>query len=41
VERLRSATTEILEFGPIMTDWRGVRFLFVKDPDGLLVELHE
>ena len=41
IERLRSATTEILEFGPIMTDWRGFRFLFVKDPDGLLVELHE
>ena len=41
VERLKGLTTEILEFGPIMTDWRGVRFLFVKDPDGLLVELHE
>ena len=38
IERLGEASVEI---GPIMDDWTGVRFCFVKDFDGLLVELHE
>jgi len=29
------------DVGPIMDDWTGVRFCFIRDPDGLLVELHE
>lgn len=29
------------DVGPIMIDWTGVRFCFVKDPDGVKVELHE
>lgn len=38
IERLGKAGVEI---GPVMEDWTGVRFCFVKDFDGLLVELHE
>ena len=38
IERLKGAGVEI---GPVMSDWTGVRFCFVKDYDGLLVELHE
>ncbi len=38
IERLKGAGIEI---GPVMEDWTGVRFCFVKDFDGLLVELHE
>lgn len=38
IERLKGAGIEV---GPIMSDWTGVRFCFVKDYDGLLVELHE
>ena len=30
-----------LEVGPIMEDWTGVRFCFIKDFDGLPVELRE
>ena len=38
IERLKAGDIEV---GPIMEDWTGVRFCFVKDYDGLLVELHE
>lgn len=38
IERLKA---EGIEVGPVMEDWTGVRFCFVKDYDGLLVELHE
>ena len=31
----------VLEVGPIMEDWTGVRFCFIKDFDGLNVELRE
>ncbi len=31
----------ISDVGEIMTDWIGVRFCFIKDPDGLVIELHE
>ena len=27
--------------GEIMNDWAGIRFCFIKDPDGLVIELHE
>ncbi len=38
IDRLKS---EGIEIGPVMEDWTGVRFCFIKDYDGLLVELHE
>lgn len=41
MERLKEASPEVLSFGPIMEDWRGVRFVFMKDPDGAVIELHE
>ena len=41
MERLRKESTEVLVFGSIMEDWRGVRFVFLKDPDGTVIELHE
>ena len=41
IERLRESSSEVLEVGTIMNDWRGVRFVFMKDPDGTVVELHE
>ena len=30
-----------LEVGDMLTDWIGERYCFVRDPDGLLVQLHE
>ena len=41
IERLREASDTVIDFGPIMSDWRGERFVFMKDPDGTVVELHE
>ena len=42
VDCLEKTTEELnLQAGPIMTDWRGERFCFITDPDGLLVQLHE
>ncbi len=38
IERLQGITTGV---GPIITDWTGVRFLFVRDFDGLSIELRE
>ena len=35
------AETLELEIGPIQNDWMGIRFAYVKDPDGILIELHE
>ena len=32
---------EKLNTGSIMTDWLGSRFVFIKDPDGNTLELHE
>ena len=29
------------DIGSIKTDWIGVRYCYIKDPDGLTVELHE
>ena len=41
IQRLKDSTTEVLDFGPIMEDWTGVRFCFTKDPDGTVVEIRE
>lgn len=41
MERLKKESAEVLNFGPIMEDWRGVRFVFMKDPDGVVIELRE
>jgi glyoxylase I family protein len=41
IDRLRRESTEVIEVGPVMNDWTGVRFCFVKDYDGLSIELHE
>lgn len=41
MERLRNESSEVIDFGPIMEDWCGVRFVFLKDPDGVVIELHE
>ena len=30
-----------LKIGPIREDWRGIRYAYTTDPDGLPVELHE
>ena len=30
-----------LDIGPVMTDWVGARYCFIKDPDGNKIELHE
>jgi len=29
------------DVGPVMQDWVGERFCFIKDPDGNVIELHE
>lgn len=34
-------SSEVLSLGPIMEDWRGVRFVFIKEPDGIVIELYE
>ncbi len=41
IECLKSKSTEIIEFGPIMTDWTGTKYVFMKDPDGTVIELRE
>lgn len=41
IDRLRRESTEVIEVGQVMNDWTGVRFCFVKDYDGLSIELHE
>lgn len=41
IEGLKTESIEKLNFSPIMEDWRGVRFVFLKDPDGTVIELHE
>lgn len=40
IDRLRNANQAVLDC-QIMSDWRGERFVFLKDPDGTVVELHE
>ena len=44
IEELRGSFSTAgydLDVGPIMEDWTGVRFCFIKDFDGLFVELRE
>ena len=41
LEELMRKSSRKPEVGSIMTDWTGGRFVFVKDYDGLTVELHE
>lgn len=45
VDSLESTLDElnlsISDVGEIMNDWTGIRFCFIKDPDGLTIELHE
>ena len=41
MERMNNIFAEPIDFGPIMIDWTGKRFCFLKDPDGLPIELRE
>ena len=41
MERLRRESPGAFDCGPIRHDWQGERFVFLKDPDGTVVELHE
>lgn len=41
IERLNSQSETVIDFSPIMNDWRGERYVFLKDPDGTVIELHE
>ena len=42
VDNLEKTVEELgLESEAMLTDWIGERYCFVKDPDGLLVQLHE
>lgn len=42
IERtLEELNLQLSDVGEIMNDWKGIRFCFIKDPDGLTIELHE
>lgn len=42
VDKIEDTVNELgLEAGPVMTDWVGVKFCFILDPDGIPVQLHE
>lgn len=42
VDNVEDTIAELgVEAGPVMTDWVGVRFCFINDPDGWTVQLHE
>lgn len=41
IQKVAETTNFQVEFGPIMKDWHDVRFVFLKDPDGLPIGLHE
>lgn len=41
IKRLKSECTTQIEIDDIMTDWHGERFVFVRDSDGIVLELHE
>ena len=38
IEELKLPLSDV---GEILNDWTGIRFCFIKDPDGLVIELHE
>ena len=42
VDKIEATAEKLgLQIGPIMTDWAGIKFSFVADPDGLPIQLHE
>ncbi len=45
IERLKTEMTEkanfVPEFEQVSNDWTGEKYVFFKDPDGNIVELHE
>lgn len=42
VDKIEETIEELgFEAGPVITDWVGVKFCFVADPDGWPVQLHE
>lgn len=42
VNKIEETINELgFESGPVLTDWVGVKFCFVADPDGWPVQLHE
>lgn len=42
VDKIENTIEELaLEAGPVITDWVGVKFCFLIDPDGLPIQLHE
>ena len=42
VDKLETTIRELnLEAGPIMEDWVDERYCYIKDPDGLPIQLHE
>lgn len=41
IDRFKRASDESPEIGPVMEDWNGTRFCFIKDFDGIPVELRE
>lgn len=41
IERLNKASDTAIDFSTIMNDWRGERYVFMKDPDGTVIEMHE
>lgn len=42
VDSIENALEDLsMEAGSIERDWNGIRYCYVSDPDGLLIELHE
>ena len=42
VDNIENTVKELdFECGQIGTDWNGVRYAYIHDPDGLTIELHE
>lgn len=41
IKTLDDLNLSLLDVGEITNDWNGIRFCFIKDPDGLVIELHE
>ncbi len=41
IERIQNESQTKIKCGPIMTDWMSIRFCYVEDYDGLVIELHE
>lgn len=41
IVRIINASVDAIDISPVMRDWKEERFVFMKDPDGTVVELHE